>query len=179
MGSGTYYPSGQPQYAQQQTTTTSADGSQTQTSTTTYQTTTYDQQQQPAPQPEPASYQPPPADDVGFQCHPRDNREMCIALGVVYDVGRLLERLEERSCGKAARALNRYADDHDREIEILLTLEDTQTKPRLRQFAERHQGEFTLVIDQALDLDARCGGDDRFDRAMRRLGFRGLLGSAR
>lgn len=178
----TYYPSGQPQYAQQQTTTTSADGSQMQTSTTTYQTTTYDQQQQPpAPQPEPASYQPPPppVEDNGPACHPRDNREMCIALGVVYDVGRLLERLEERSCGKAARALNRYADNHDREIEILLTLEDTQTKPRLRQFAERHQGEFTLVIEQALDLDARCGGDDRFDRAMRRLGFRGLLGSAR
>jgi hypothetical protein len=181
MGSGTYYPSAQPQYAQQQTTTTSADGTQTQTSTTTYQTTTYDQQQQPQPEPQPASYQPPPppVEDVGFSCHPRDNREMCTALGVVYDVGRLLSRLEERSCGKAARALNRYADDHDREIEILLTLEDTQTRPRLRQFAERHQAEFTLVIDQALDLDARCGGDDRFDRAMRRLGFRGLLGSAR
>ena len=100
---------------------------------------------------------------------------MCIAVGVIFDVGRLLERLDERSCGKAARALNRYADDNRDDIDVLLTLEHTQTRPRLRQFQDRHQGEFELVIAQALDLDARCGGDDRFDRAMRRIGFRGLL----
>jgi hypothetical protein len=176
----TYYPSGQPQYAQQTTTTQSADGSQTQTSTTTYQTTTYDQQ----PQPEPAAYQPPPQPQPapppappsnGPQCDPRDNREMCIAVGVIYDVGRLLERLEERSCGRAARALNRYADENRDDIEVMLTLEDTQTRPRLRQFMARHQADVELVIAQAMDLDSRCGGDDRFDRAMVRIGFRGLL----
>jgi hypothetical protein len=170
----TYYPSGQPQYAQQTTTTQSPDG--TQTSTSTYTHTSYDQQPAPPPpqpEPQPASYEPPP--DDGPRCDPRDNREMCTALGVVYDVGRLLERLEERSCNKAARALDRYADRHDREIEVMLSLEETQTRPRLRQFAERHQAEFALVIAQALDLDSRCGGDDRFDRAMRRLGFRSLL----
>jgi hypothetical protein len=170
----TYYPSGQPQYAQQTTTTQSADGSQTQTSTTTYQTTTYDQQ----PQPEPAAYQPPappPPPSNGPQCDPRDNREMCIAIGVISDVGRLLERLEERSCGKAARALNRYADENRDDIDVMLTLEHTQTRPRLRQFMDRHQADVELVIAQALDLDSRCGGDDRFDRAMRRIGFRGLL----
>lgn len=177
----TYYPSAQPGYAQQTTTTTSADGTQTQTSTTTYQTTTYDQQ----PQPEPASYQPaPPAPPAppqppppsGPSCDPRDNREMCIAVGVIYDVGRLLERLEERSCGKASRALNRYADENGDDIEVMLTLEHTQTRPRLRQFMDRHQADVELVIAQAMDLDSRCGGDDRFDRAMRRIGFRGLLG---
>ena len=173
----TYYPSAGPQYAQQTTTSQSPDGTQT-TSTTTYQHSSYEQPAPPppAPEPQPASYEPPPPPDDGPRCDPRDNREMCIALGVVYDVGRLLERLEERSCNKAARALNRYADRHDREIEIMLSLEETQTAPRLRQFAERHQVEFALVIAQAQDLDARCGGDDRFDRAMRRLGFRGLLG---
>jgi hypothetical protein len=172
----TYYPSAGPQYAQQTTTSQSPDGTQS-TSTTTYQHSSYEQPAPPppAPEPQPASYEPPPPDD-GPRCDPRDNREMCTALGVVYDVGRLLERLEERSCNKAARALNRYADRHDREIEIMLSLEETQTAPRLRQFAERHQVEFALVIAQAQDLDARCGGDDRFDRAMRRLGFRGLLG---
>ncbi len=172
----TYYPSSQPQYAQQTQTTQSADGTQASTTTTTYQHQSYEQPAPPppAPEPQPASYEPPPADD-GPRCDPRDNREMCTALGVVYEVGRLLERLEERSCGKAAKALNRYADRHDREIEIMLSLEETQTRPRLRQFAERHQLEFALVISQALDLDSRCGGDDRFDRAMRRLGFRGLL----
>ena len=175
-GTSTYYPSGQPQYAQQTQTTQSADGSQTTTTTSTYQQTSYEQPAPPPPQPEPqpAAYQPPPPDD-GPRCDARDNREMCTALGVVYDVGRLLERLEERSCGKAAKVLNRYADRHDREIEVMLSLEETQTRPRLRQFAERHQVEFALVIAQALDLDSRCGGDDRFDRAMRRLGFRGLL----
>ena len=172
----TYYPSGQPQYAQQTTTTQSPDGTQTSTSTYTHQS--YDQPAPPPPQPEPqpASYEPPPPpQDEGPRCDPRDNREMCTALGVVYDVGRLLERLEERSCNKAARAINRYADRHDREIEVMLSLEETQTRPRLRQFAERHQTEFALVIAQALDLDSRCGGDDRFDRAMRRIGFRDLL----
>jgi hypothetical protein len=174
----TYYPSGDPQYAQQQTTTTSADGTQTSTTTHTYQS--YDQT---APQPQPASYEqpaqpapPPPAYDDGPRCDPRDNREMCIALGVIYDIGRLLERLEDRGCGKAARALDRYADNNERDIETLMTLEHTQTRPRLRQFAERHQTEFLLVINQALDLDGRCGGDDRFDRAMRRIGFRGWIG---
>jgi len=176
----TYYPSGQPQYAQQTTTTQSADGSQVATSTTTYQTTTYDQQ--PAPQPaayepppQPAAPPPPPQDD-GPRCDARDNREMCIAVGVIYDVGRLLERLDERSCGKAAKALNRYADHHGREIETMLTLEHSQTRPRLRQFQERHQTDVELVLAQALDLDARCGGDDRFDRAIARIGFHGLLG---
>ena len=173
----TYYPSGQPQYAQQTQTTQSADGTQTSTSTYTHQS--YDQPAPPppAPEPQPASYEPPPPPDDGPRCDARDNREMCVALGVIYDVGRMLSRLEERSCGKAARALNRYADNHDREIEIMLSLEETQTGPRLRQFQQRHMTEVSLVIDQALDLDARCGGDDRFDRAMRRLGFRGLIGT--
>jgi hypothetical protein len=166
----TYYPSSQPQYAQQTTTTQSADGSQTQTSTTTYQTTTYDQQ------PEPAVYQPPAPPPSGPSCDPRDNREMCIAVGVIHDVGRLLERLEERSCGKAARALNRYADENRDDIETMLTLDHTQTGPRLRQFMDRHQADVELVIAQATDLDSRCGGDDRFDRAIDRIGFRGLLG---
>jgi hypothetical protein len=175
-GTSTYYPSGQPQYAQQTTTTQSADGSQVQTSTSTYQTTTYDQQ----PQPEPAAYQPPqpappPPSSDGPRCDPRDNREMCIAIGVIYDVGRLLERLEERSCGKAARALNRYADENRGDIDVMLSLDHTQTRPRLRQFMDRHQADVELVIAQAMDLDSRCGGDDRFDRAMRRIGFRGLL----
>lgn len=171
----TYYPSGQPQYAQQTTTTQSADGSQTQTTTTTYQSTSYDQQ----PAPEPASYQPPPPPappSDGPQCHPRDNEEMCTAVSVIYDVGRLLERLDERSCGRAARALNRYADENRRDIEVMLTLGHTQTRPRLEQFMQRHQADVELVIAQAQDLDARCGGDDRFDRAMRRIGFRGLIG---
>lgn len=174
-GTSTYYPSGQPQYAQQTTQTTN--GNTTTTSTSTYQSTPYEQPAPPPPQPvsyEPAPQPAPPVDD-GPRCHPRDNDEMCIALGVLYDVGHLLERLEERSCGKAARVLNRYADENRRDIDTLLTLEHTQTRPRLRQFAERHQAEFTLVMEQALDLDARCGGDDRFDRAMHRLGFRGLM----
>ena len=175
----TYYPSGQPQYASQTTSTQSADGLQTQNTTTSFQHTPYEGQ----PQPEPAAYQPPPAPqpppppvDNGPRCDPRDNHEMCIAVGVIYDVGRLLERLEERSCGRAARALNRYADDNRDDIEVMLTLDHTQTRPRLNQFMARHQAEVDLVIAQALDLDSRCGGDDRFDRAMRRIGFRGLLG---
>src|SRR5688572_21627672 len=130
-GSSTYYPSGQPQYASQTQTTTN--GPQTSTTTTTYQSSSY-QEPAPAPQPEPVAYQPvyqppPPPQDQRPQCHPRDNREMCIALGVMHDVGRLLYRLEERSCGKAAKALNRYADNHEYEIEVLLSLEETQTRP--------------------------------------------------
>jgi hypothetical protein len=181
VGSSSYYPSGQPQYASASQTTQTTNGSTTTTSSTT---ATYQAYEQPAPVPQPEPqpavvvYEPAPAPvaDPGPRCHARDNREMCIAVGVIYDVGRLLERLEERSCGKASRAINRYADNHDDEIEVLLSLEHTQTRPRLRQFVERHQAEVSLVIAQAMDLDSRCGGDDRFDRAMKRLGFDGLIG---
>ena len=165
----TYYPSGQPVYATQTTQTTN--GSSTTTSTTTFQSASYEEPQ-PEPQPEPPPPPPEPEPMPVSHCDQRDNREMCIALGVIVDVGDILLGVERESCRRASKELNRYADGHEREIRTLLRLEHTQTPMRLQQFQQRHAATAAVVMTRALDLEARCDGDDRVVRALRRIGFK-------
>ena len=168
----TYYPSHQPGYAQQtvQTTNQSPDGTQssTSTTTTTFQSTSYEE---PAPAPEPAVMPPPPP---APQCDARDNREMCIALGVMVDIGEILRSVEGESCRRASKALNRYADSNSFELRTFLQLEHTQTPLRLEQFQQRHAATASVVIGLALDLETRCDDDPRVHRALARVGFSGL-----
>lgn len=63
-----------------------------------------------------------------------------------------------------------------RDIRVLNNLDYSETPTRLQQFQQRHQTTAGAVIARALDLDARCDGDDRVNRALRRIGFKGLRG---
>ena len=45
------------------------------------------------------------------------------------------------------------------------------------QAQERHEGEASLIMGAALELDGRCEGHQKLDRAFHRVGFSGLIGS--
>src|SRR5205085_3867935 len=124
----------------------------------------------PEPMPEPA---PAPAPAGDPRCASQDSVEMCVSLGVILDVGDLLARGEDRSCKKATKLLNRYADDHARNIETFMSLERTESPRKLRQWTERHRVEATEAMNRALDLATRCD-DDRTARALQRAGFHGM-----
>jgi hypothetical protein len=181
-GSSTYYPPPQPGYASQtvQTTNLSADGSQTSTTTTTttFQSSSYEEPAPPPPEPEPAVMQPPPPPPPtpGGQCDPRDTREMCIAVGVMVDISDILASVENESCRRASKELNRYADHNRREIRVFMNLEHDVAANRLAQFQQRHGALASVAVGRALELEARCDGDDRVHRALERVGFTGLRG---
>ena len=179
---GTYYPtsSAGPQYASASTqqVTQSSDGA---TTTTTSSTQTYAfQPNEPAPQP--AAYEPPPPPPSEEPpppslCHPRDTANMCVALTVIVDVGDIITNARGASCREAARSLNRYADSHAREIDTLIRLRELESPARLAAWEDRHRSQAEGVMMVALELDARCEHNDKLDRALRRIGFSGLLGS--
>jgi hypothetical protein len=175
-GSSTYYPAGQPQYASASQTTSSTNGTTTTTTTTTATFQAYEEpMSEPAPAPpveEPAP-PPPPAPAGDPRCSPEDSIEMCVSLGVILDIGDILATAENRSCHKASKLINRYADSHARQIDTFLSLERTESRRRLKQWERRHQVEASEAINRALDLASRCN-DDRTDRALRRVGFHGL-----
>lgn len=183
---GTYYPysSSQPQYASSTTQSTSQSPDGTMSSSTT--TTTFESNtQQPMPPAQPAAYEeppPPPPPPSGPQgtdgrCDRRDTPNMCVALGVILDIGDILAQAENGSCRQASKSLNRYADQHPREIDTLIRLDQLESRKRIEKFSQRHQGTAGVVISRAMELDARCEGDDKLDRALRRVGFSGLIGS--
>jgi hypothetical protein len=179
-GSSTYYPAGQPQYASASQTTSSTNGTTTTTTTTTATFQAYEEPMaEPAPAPpaeEPAPPPPAPAGDP--RCSPEDTIEMCVSLGVILDIGDILATAENRSCHKASKLINRYADSHARQIDTFLSLERTESRRRLKQWERRHQVEASEAINRALDLASRCN-DDRTDRALRRVGFHGLDNAGR
>lgn len=188
---GTYYPysSSSPQYATATTqqTQTSADGTTT-TTTSSTESYTFQASVQGA---QPASYQQAPVeqtpvtdDDDGdeaplppVRCHPRDTANMCVAYTVIVEVGDIITDMHEASCNAAAKALNRYADAHPREIDTLERLRDLEPAGRLRAWEDRHRSEAEAVMAGALDLDSRCDHNSKLDRALRRVGFSGLIGS--
>ena len=185
---GTYYPyPSQPTYATAQTqqVSQSADGTST---TTTTSTETYSfESNAPAAQPvaQPAVYQQPapPQDDAPQSpppsvCHPRDSANMCVAVQVIVDIGDILNDVHDGSCRDASRALNRYADAHAREIDTMLRLSELETPARMTAWEKRHRAQAEGVMAAALDLDTRCEHDTKLDRAFRRIGFTGLVGSA-
>ena len=182
---GTYYPyPSQPTYASAQTqqVSQSQDGT---TSTTTTETYSF---QSNAPTPQPAVYQepapaapPPPAydgDPRPPECHPRDSDNMCVAVSVIVDIGDILTEVHDESCRDAARALNRYADSHARHIDTLVRLRELESPARLAAWEDRHRSRAEGVMAAALDLDTRCEHSGKVDRALRRVGFTGLIGSA-
>jgi len=183
----TTYPmsSGQPQYASTQTTQTTQnpDGSTVTTTTTetassqpyAAQPATYNEPPPPPPESEPALPPPPPPSDAA--CHKKDTPEMCVSLHVILDIGAIVKNSEGGSCRDASKALNRYADSHKRELETFLSLESTASKKELEKFQKRHQGEATVVITGAMELDQRCDGDEKLDRAFKRVGFTGFIGT--
>ena len=182
---GTYYPasSAGPQYASasQQQVSQSHDGT---TMTTTSSTQTYAYQANPPPS-QPAAYEPPPPPPPPPSeepappslCHPRDTANMCVALTVIVDVGDIITQARDTSCREAARSLNRYADSHAREIDTLIRLRELESPARLAAWEDRHRSQAEGVMMVALELDARCEHNDKLDRALRRIGFSGLLGS--
>jgi hypothetical protein len=179
---GTYYPtsSAGPQYASASTQQVSQSHDGT-TTTTTTSTQSYAYQANP-PAPQPAAYEPPPPPPSEEPappslCHPRDTANMCVALTVIVDVGDIITGARESSCREAARSLNRYADSHAREIDTLIRLRELESPARLAAWEDRHRSQAEGVMMVALEIDARCEHNDKLDRALRRIGFSGLLGS--
>lgn len=183
---GTYYPysSSQPQYASAQTTTTqtSEDGSVTTTTTETStfeayptaQPAAYHEPAASAPPPPPAAPPPAPPSDL---CHRKDTPDMCVAIQTMFEIGAIIKQHEDASCREASRALNRYADTHGRELHTFENLDKTHSEKQLRGFQKRHEADAAPIMGAALELDARCDGDQKLDRALRRVGFSGLIGS--
>jgi hypothetical protein len=175
---GTYYPyPSQPTYATAQTqqVSQSQDGA---TTTTTTQTYSY-QSNDSAPVAQPAVYEAPPADDPPppSLCDPQDTANMCVAVTVIVDIGDILTDVHDGSCRDASRALNRYADSHAREIDTLIRLRELESPARLAGWEDRHRARAEGVMAAALDLDTRCEHNAKLDRAFRRVGFTGLIGS--
>jgi hypothetical protein len=182
---GTYYPySGSgPAYATAQTqqVAQSQDGTTT-TTTTTSQSYAFEPAAQPAAyasEPPQAPPEPPPAEEPAPPplCHPRDTANMCVALTVIVDVGDIIAAAQNGSCRDASKSLNRYADSHAREIETLIRLRELEPKHKLAKWEERHRSRAEGVMTAALDLDTRCEHNEKLDRALRRVGFTGLIGS--
>jgi hypothetical protein len=178
---GTYYPysGSQPQYATAQTQQVSQSQDGSTTTTTTSQSYAYQPNTVAA---QPAAYEPapPPApaeEPAPSLCHPRDTPNMCVALTVIVDVGDILTDAQDASCRDAAKSLNRYADSHAREIDTLDRLRELEPAGRLAKWEERNRGRAEGVMAAALDLDARCEHNGKVDRALRRVGFSGMIGS--
>ena len=183
----TYYPSsyGAPQYASSTTTTQSQSPDGTYSSTT--ESTTFEATPaQPASQvvAQPAAYEEevpppppsgPPPSGKDPRCHKKDTLEGCIAVSVLLDIGGIVHE-NESNCRGAAKALNRYADGHAREIEVFLNLEGTLSGMQMNQWKNRLGYEGMAVINSAMALDQHCDGDQKLDRALRRVGFSGMIG---
>ena len=178
---GTYYPysGSQPQYATAQTQQVSQSQDGTTTTTTTSESYAFQPNTVPA---QPAAYEPPPPPPPAPEpapsiCHPRDTANMCVAITVIVDIGDILTDLHDASCREAAKALNRYADSHAREIDTFARLRELEPAHRLARWEDRHRSRADGVIAAALDLDMRCEHNSKVDRALRRVGFTGLIGS--
>jgi hypothetical protein len=164
---------------QQQQVAQSQDGTTTTTTTTSSSYSFQPQAAQPAAY-EPAPPPPPPPAEPGpapSLCHPRDTPNMCVAITVMVDIGDILTDVREASCRDAARSLNRYADAHPREIDTLVRLQELEPAHKLARWEERNRSRAEPIMMAALDLDTRCDGNAKVDRALRRVGFTGMIGS--
>ncbi len=178
------YSSSQPQYATAQTTTTQTSGDGMTTTTTTTESASFQayEQAQPAsyeappPAAEPAPPPPPAAAPAGL-CHKKDTPDMCVTLQTMFEVGAIIKQHENGSCRDASRALNRYADGHADEIDTMMNLEDNHTDKQMQGFQKRHLNDATPIMMAAMALDQHCEGDQKLDRALKRVGFSGMIGN--